>query len=139
MGCKPIDRKSDLARIHILKGELDMADEDYRATLWAVAQVHSAADLDWRGRRLVIDHLADLKRRQGARERYPGRPPATDDNPQLRKIEALLADQHLPWRYANGIAKRMFGKERVAFCSSQELSAVITALTRRAEKNAQAS
>lgn len=139
MGCRPIDRKKDLARIHILADELDMAEAEYRATLWAVAQVHSAADLDWRGRRLVIDHLADLQRRQGARERYPGRPPATDDNPQLKKIEALLADSKLPWSYANGIAKRMFQKDRVAFCSSREMSAVITALTRRAEKNAQAS
>lgn len=131
------NRKNDLARIHILADELDMPDADYRAMLWAVAQVTSAKDLDWRGRRRVIDHLVELKRHQRVRKGYPGRPANTDENPQLRKIEALLADQNLPWRYADGIAKRMYGKDRVQLCSARELAGVITALSKKRTRDAE--
>lgn len=112
-----------------------MADPEYRDTIFSIsAGARSAADLDWRGRMRLIDHLADLKRRQHSRANYPGRPHSVDDNPQLQKIEALLTDQHLPWSYADGIAKRMYGKDRVGFCAAHELSAVITALTKRQAK-----
>lgn len=50
-------RKNELAQIHIAKAALQMDDETYRAMLWTVARVRSAKDLDWTGRKRVLDHL----------------------------------------------------------------------------------
>ena len=92
--------------------------------LQEVSGVSSSTALDAAGRRAVIRHLL----RQIKGPSYPGRPSNCDGNPQLRKIEALLADNGLPWSYADGIARQMHDKDRVAFCDSVELTAVITAL-----------
>ena len=58
-------------------------------------------------------------------------PPAAVKGRQLEKIGALLADAELSWAYADGIAKRMYGVERVRFCSPEELQSVIAALAKR--------
>jgi phage gp16-like protein len=50
-------RRRELAMIHIAKDQLGMADEAYRAVLWTIARVDSAADLDWAGRKQLLDHL----------------------------------------------------------------------------------
>lgn len=56
-------RKHEIAMIHIgakgspEKGGLGMDDDTYRAMLRSVAGVDSSTALDWRGRKLVIDHL----------------------------------------------------------------------------------
>lgn len=55
---------------------------------------------------------------------------------QMRKVEALLADMELPWDYADGIAKRMFGASvlRVDSLDKRQLTAVISALVKRQKK-----
>lgn len=50
-------RKGELAQIHIAKTELGLDDDTYRTMLWSVGRVKSAKDLDWRGRKAVLDHL----------------------------------------------------------------------------------
>lgn len=50
-------RTRDLQLIHIAKRDLDLDDESYRMMLREVVGVESAADLDERGRRRVIEHL----------------------------------------------------------------------------------
>ncbi|MEN9463886.1 MAG: hypothetical protein RL217_67 [Pseudomonadota bacterium] len=53
----------------------------------------------------------------------------------MSKIEALLADQALPWAYADSIAKQMFGIERCSWVREPEqLKAIIAALYRRNKK-----
>ena len=120
--------RRDQARIHILAkqaGLIKGKDKSaYQRMLGEVQGVSSSRALDAAGRRAVIRHL--LARVKGPS--YPGRPANCDGNPQLRKIEALLADNGLPWSYADGIARQMYEKDRVAFCDSVELSAIITAL-----------
>jgi len=56
-----------------------------------------------------------------------------DQQAQLTKVEALLADMELPWDYADGIAKRMFGDSvlRVDSLNKRQLTAVISALMKR--------
>jgi hypothetical protein len=56
------------------------------------------------------------------------------NQPQLRKINALLVDQSLAWEYADAIAANMFKVKRVEFCDSRQLRAVISALAKRQQK-----
>lgn len=56
------------------------------------------------------------------------------------KIEALLADMGLPWRYLThssrgpSMVKRLAGVDRLEFADAAGLSAIIAALSRRAAK-----
>lgn len=119
-------RKRDLATIHIAKTQLGLDEETYRQMLWTIGRVKSSADLDYAGRRNVIDHLVSRGFKKHSRPKT-----ANVKAPQIQKIEALLADQKLPWSYADGVAKQMFGRDKLEWCSGQELRAVIVALTKR--------
>lgn len=125
-------RRRDLAMIHIARKELGLDEDTYRAMLWSVARAKSAADLDYQGRRTVLDHLrARGFKGAGGRGRHPGRPKNMgneDTGGQLAKVEALLADSGRPWGYANAMAKRMFNVERVQWLKADQLRGLIAAL-----------
>lgn len=125
-------RKRDLARIHVAKKKLGLDDDTYRDMLWTIGRVRSAAHLDSAGRRQVIVHLKSRgfkpSTSKARRKNYPGRPHNCDEHPQLRKIEALLTDAKRPWAYADAMAKKMFAKDRLTFCNSQEWGKIISAL-----------
>ena len=138
-------RRRDLAFIHMAAVSLGMDTKDkdpnseYRSMLWTLARVRSSKDLDFAGRKRVREHLeACGYQSKPGRKPFPGRPHNVDIHPQLRKIEALLADAKRPWAYADGMAEKMFGKDKVAFCNSEEWQKIIAALAfdqrRRAEK-----
>ncbi len=137
-------RNRELAQIHIAKTQLTMTDEDYRAMLWAKGRVRSAKDLDYAGRKAVIDHLVALGFKiTPGKAKATGRPHNINSQargPQLKKIEALLADAGRPWAYVNGMAARMFKVERIELCHEGQLQSLIAALTydqqRRQEKAA---
>jgi len=123
-------RRAQLAKIHIAKKELGLDDETYRSMLWTIARVRSASDLDSHACARVLEHLKS----RGftgirARKEVEGRPHNLDASPQLKKIEALLTDAQRPWAYANGVAKRMFSIDRVAFCGPEQLGKIIAALS----------
>ncbi len=126
------DRSKDLARIHLAKKDLGLDDDAYRAMLWTVARVRSAADLDAAGRRKVIEHLRSRGHRGAAgRTPYPGRPhniDSEDKGPLLRKIEALLTDSRRPWEYARAIAQRSFNVDRLEFCTPEQLRKLVAML-----------
>lgn len=125
-------RNNGLAQIHIAKAQLGLDDETYRDMLWAVARVRSAKDLDHAGRAKVLAHLkrsgwkpqAPKKPREGA----PHNLHSAERGPQLKKIEALLADASRPWAYVDGMAFRMFGIAKVAMCNEDQLQKLIAAL-----------
>lgn len=131
-------RKNELARIHILAGQLGLiADHDdsaYRDMLWTHARVRTAAKLDAAGRKKVLDHLYALRRQgsvQGKRPHHAGTPhniDSADRGPLLRKIEAYLAEAKRPWSYTDSMAKRMFNVDQLAFCSPEQLRKIIAAL-----------
>lgn len=50
-------RNAELAQIHVAKKQLGLDDETYRAVLWTVGRVRSAGDLDWTGRKTLLDHF----------------------------------------------------------------------------------
>lgn len=139
-------RNRQLARIHIAKKQLNLAEDVYRSILLQVGGVESAADLDEPGRTRVLDHLRGLgfqydggqsqPRGQGF-PAYPGRPSNMDDEDRgklLRKIEALLTIGHKPWAYADAIARRICKIERVAWCRASELHKVVGVLASNAKR-----
>lgn len=131
-------RNTQLAKIHIARQQLGMDDESYRAMLQRVAGMRSAAALNPTQTAAV---LAELQRmgfapKPGPRNR--GKPHNMDTlamPAMMRKVEALLADMALPWAYADGIAKQMFGIERCAWIRKEsQLKALIAALHNRQKK-----
>lgn len=117
-------RTKELAKIHCGKKALGLDDETYRAMLEQVARVRSAKDLDPRGRQKVIEYM----RSKGA---FPGdrHTANAEDKPELRKIRAMLRSDEKPISYGDAIAKRMWSRDRLEWCTREELRAVIAALT----------
>ena len=133
MTTAPDLRKRELAQIHIAKSQLGMEDETYRAMLWTVARVKSAADLDWTGRKRVLEHLKSRGAKLGGK-----RPPhaAPDRAALVGKIGALLADMKLPWEYAHSMSAHMFKVAKVEWCSPEQLRKIVAALAYRQKKGA---
>lgn len=134
-------RRKDLAKIHIAKKQLGMDDTTYREMLWSVARVKSAADLDEQGRSAAIEHLkacgfrpthksakAFKSAHKSARASGMHRPPARARAPLLSKIGAILAELKLPWNYADGMARRMFGVEKARWLNPRQLYKLTAAL-----------
>ncbi|OPY07568.1 MAG: hypothetical protein A4E68_01737 [Syntrophaceae bacterium PtaB.Bin095] len=132
-------RKAELARIHIARAEKGMSDDEYRYMLHTVAGVTSAAGLDARGRRAVLDHLCGEAANAGRRgSKYPGRPKNMDrfgdKTAQLEKIEALLTVGGKPWAYADAIAYAICKVDKVRFVEVGDLYKIITALRKQAQR-----
>lgn len=116
-------RRKRLARLHLVARDRRLIDGDdktlYRQWLAQHWQVESAVQLTDDQLRVAVLKLSETG----------SRPSTLDRRPLLQKIEALLADQGKSWAYCEGITRRMFGKERVAFCTDAELRKVVAALT----------
>ncbi|HEX9392171.1 MAG TPA: regulatory protein GemA [Usitatibacteraceae bacterium] len=90
-------RRRELAQIHIAKKELGMDDDAYRQVISALTNgVHSSAgDLDWQGRKRLLDHLSACGYKQAAARRSKPAAQRFPDKPVWRKAWALwqqLAD-----------------------------------------------
>lgn len=83
-------RNSQIATIKIAAKELGMDDDTYRDMLFTVARVRSAADLDWAGRKQVIDHLKS----RGFKVRHKKDSRPSTGNAQTDKIRALWLELH---------------------------------------------
>jgi len=81
-------RRVDLAKIHLAKKDLGWDDEFYRSILWSVCRVKSSADLDFTGRKRLLEHM----RRCGWRGQRGARPRADDD--QSKMIRGLWLELH---------------------------------------------
>lgn len=119
-------RKRELAQIHIGKAALQMDDDAYRAMLWAVARVRSSKDLDWTGRKRVLDHLVKC-----GWKNTPKRSP----DPVIRKVRSLwltLKDLGVltdPSEKAlRSFVKRTAGVERMEWLNGRQAETVIEAL-----------
>lgn len=125
-------RKRELAQIHIARQQLGMDDDTYRDMLWSVARVRSAADLDWVGRKRVLDHLVGC----GFKVK-PKRLPAAHKPLALTKqdVEAKIACQlkalGKEWPYAHGVARRIFPAiSAFEFLTAEQLGKISSALER---------
>ena len=128
-----MQRKRDLAAIHVLAKKAGLDDDDsYRDMLEQLTGKRSSAKLSGVQRFKVIKHL---KAHAPKQKSYPDRPNNTDTSAQMQKIEALLAEAKYPWSYAKAIAKRMYDKEQLEFCTGAQLTGVISALIKDAKKH----
>lgn len=132
-------RLQELAAIHVKAKKIQIDREAYVALLTRVAGVTTSANLDSVGRSKVLDELRRLAGETAPAPRaYPGKPHnfASNAMPEtITKIEAQLADMKLSWSYADAIANRMFGIERVTWCRRQDqLAAIVAALHVEQEK-----
>lgn len=127
-----------MAKIHIAATQLGMDEDTYREMLWNIAGVRTARDLDAAGRREVIKHLKACGWRPKRKTPYLGQPVNIDSKergPQLRKIEALLAEAGRPWKYADGVARKICKVDKVQWCTPDQLRKVIAALIYDAKRH----
>lgn len=120
-------RRRELAQIHMAASALGLDDEHYRHLLFAIARVRSAADLDWTGRKRVLDHFRKLgwrpQRKFGAGDR------------QVALIRSLWHQLHEAGAVRNddgaalaAYVHRMTGRDALQWLSTGEARTVIEAM-----------
>lgn len=131
------NRNKDLARIHLAKKELGLDEDAYRALLQGLTKKDSAAELTSKERWVVLGALGRLGARSAQPRRYPGRPVIVhaEKADLIRKIEAFLTEAGRPWSYVNSIAWRMFKRNQVQDCDSDELRRIVAALNYDAKRH----
>ncbi|MYM80558.1 DUF1018 domain-containing protein [Duganella sp. FT50W] len=128
-------RKADLALIHVAKKALQLDDDAYRAILVNVTGKSSSASLNTDERQAVLDRFKKVGFKIEKNNAGRTKPKAAPQRAQLvNKIEAQLADAKRPWAYADGMAKRICGIERIEFCQSEHLVKIIAALSYDAKR-----
>lgn len=124
-------RNRELGRIHILKKDLGLDDDQYRVVLWTVARVDSSRDLDSHGRQQVIAHLESHAKRAGVGQRKTRQTPADGKAPMVGKIRALLINAPGGRRddaYADAMSQHMFQVARFTWCTPDQLHKLVSAL-----------
>lgn len=86
-------RRRELAMIHVAKAQLAMADDTNRDLLWTMGRVRSSADLDWTGRKRLIEHLKACGWKPATPRRARTTRPMADDK-QSKKIRAMWLALH---------------------------------------------
>ena len=129
-------RKSELAMIHVAKKFLALEDDVYRSILVKVTGKASASELDGAGRKALIDHFKKLGFKVAAKRAGRPRPAGAGDRATyVKKIEAQLAEASRPWAYADAMAKRICGIDRIDWCEPSDLMKIIVALTYDARRH----
>lgn len=122
-----IDRKR-IALLHVAKAKLGMSDEDYRAMLDSFG-VTSSVELTIGKFAAVMDRM-----KAGGFEGNQSRPTSsipsvsTQKRRMMRKLEAVLHEMGLSREYADGISRKMFGVDKVAWLEAGQLYKVLQAL-----------
>lgn len=119
----------DLKIIHAARRQMAWDETTYRAILERVTGKTTAADLNAKERKAVLDDFARLGWK--AKTRKGHRKPGTvgeDRQKLVNKIEAYLADAQRPWAYADAMAKRICKVDSVRFCDQDQLRKLVAAL-----------
>jgi len=133
--------RSQKALVHVAKKRLGMSEEAYRDML-ASFGVESSKDLLQSQFQAVMDRfeaggfVSDKAPgvHKSAKASGMDKPVSAERRPMVSKIHAILADLELPWSYADGIARRMFGIDRLRFCDVDQTQKVMQALIKRQRK-----
>lgn len=111
-------------------------DATYRATLNRLTGKTSATRCSLEELQTVKEymHTSGFPRQSRKHGRRPSVPKTREG--MLSKVEAQLADAGRPWSYAEGMAKRMFKRERVDWLTTEELTKLMQALAYDAKRRA---
>ena len=125
-------RRGELAQIHIARQQLGMDDDTYRNVLWTVARVRSSADLDWSGRKRVLDHMKACGFKVQPKKLATAHKPLAMTKEAIEaKIATQLKALEQNWPYAYGVGRRIFPKiSRFEFLTAEQLGDVSSALER---------
>lgn len=85
-------RRAEIAQIHIAKTQLGLDEETYRAVLWTVARVKSSKDLDWTGRKQLLEHFKARGWKPAAPKKARSTKPVPAGQPGM--VRALWSDLH---------------------------------------------
>lgn len=122
-------RKGLIAKIKIAQSQLEMADDTYRAMLTRVSGKNSCTQMNLTELQAVATEMKRLGFKQTAPKGKGLRPHLTPDRDALlNKLEALLTIGGKSWPYADGMAKKMFGKDLVRFLTAEQLYKLVQAL-----------
>lgn len=127
-------RTRQLAAIHASAKQLRLDDDAYRALLERITGLRSAAHLSALDRGRVLDEFHRLGATAARQQRHAVPPPGdaphvkAEHQAMLGKIGAMLAESGRSWAYANGIARRMFGRQRIEWLRFEELHKLVAAL-----------
>lgn len=126
-------RRRELAQIHIAKQQLGMEEDTYRELLWTLGRVRSSADLDWAGRKRLLDHFKACgfkprpPKRSGERE--------LESSPQAKMVRAMWLELHAAGvvkdpseRALSRWVKRMTGVDSLRWLKPEQMNLVIEAL-----------
>jgi phage gp16-like protein len=111
------------AVIHIAKVQTGRTDEEYRDIL-SRAGVTSSKDLTDAKFEIVMAEFKKL----GFKKQAKSRRQVSSKDRLLRKIKSLSAEMELDCKYADGIARKMFGICLCAWCDAGQLVKVVAAL-----------
>lgn len=132
-------------KIAIAYRQLHVPEDAHRAKIARVTQGRTTSSRGCTEAELqqILDEYrgAGFKPARPKRAGKPNQPPADalERGPMLRKIQALLAEQKLPWAYAEAILRRQRGLPPGTACpihlvTAEQARGVIAALSRRARK-----
>ena len=127
-------KKALLAKIHIAKIVLCLDDGTYRDVLRRVTGKDSSSKMLISELERVIYEFGNLgwKPSAAAKSKHGKKPKVSTDKPNrqavMDKIEAILTDMGLHWNYAHSIARGMHKKEKLDFCTDEELHKVMQGL-----------
>ncbi len=140
-----------LAAIHVLKAQLRLSDDDYRALLLQLTGQRSAKELSDAQRSGLRDHLQQLAERMGVAKPGRSRPGApktfaqqkADATPKERKVWALWHQLQRDGKIAdhsatalNAWVQRTVQVAALVWCNDAQLVTLIEALKRWVERPA---
>lgn len=131
------DGRADIAAIHVLKKQLRLSDDDYRALLAALTGKSSCADMAPAQLAQVRAHMHGLAQRMGLVSDQDARfaKARREATPKERKVWALWLDlgreghvRDTSARALNAFVMRTVQVSALAFCAPAQLNTVIEAL-----------
>jgi len=136
-------KSSHISAIHVLKGKLQLTDDDYRALLKGLTMKSSSKDMTDKERQAVRDHLQNLAERMGVVKPLPQRrrvgrsfaQAKAAASPRERKVWALWHQLHRDGLVhdnsgaaLNAWVQRTVHVSALAFATGPQLDTLIEAL-----------
>jgi len=127
-----------LAKVHIAKKDLGLDGETYRAVLTRVTGHDSSADCSVPELVRAVAEFRRLGWTPTSKAQPAGKSaskPPKGKAPLMGKITALLAEAKRPDAYAEAMARRMYKRDALAFCTVPELQGIVAALVKDAKRH----